>query len=89
MKTLLKKVVGSHILRIDEFQTLTFEASAVINSLPLAPIDSQPADGIEPLTSGHFFHGSELTSLPHDTSATPTTTYGKRWRLNQYLANEL
>ena len=86
MKTLLKKVVGSHILRTDEFQTLLFEASAVMNSHPLVPVDSQPADGIEPLTPRHFLHGS---GPPHDTSAAPTTTYGKRWRLNQYLANEL
>ena len=78
MKTLLKNIVGSHILRIDEFQTLLFEASALMNSLPLVPVDSQPADGIEPFTPGHFLHGSGPTSLPHDTSAAPTTTYGKR-----------
>ena len=89
MKTLLKKVVGSHILRTDEFQTLLFKASAVMNSCPLVPVDSQPAYGIEPLTPGHFLHDSGPTSLPHDTTATLTTTYGKRWRLNQYLANEL
>ena len=78
MKILLKKVVGSHILRTDEFQTLLFEASAVMNRCPLVPVDSQPADGIKSLTPGHFLHGSGPTSLSHDTSATPTTTYGKR-----------
>ena len=62
MKTLLKKVVGSHILRIDEYQTLLFEASAVMNSHPLVPMESQPADGIKPITPWHFLHGHITTS---------------------------
>ena len=37
MKALLRKVVGAHVLRTDEMQTLLLEASAIHNSRPLAP----------------------------------------------------
>jgi len=89
MKTLLKKVVGEHVLRTDEFNTVLLEAAAVMNSRPLTPVDSQATDLTEPLTPGHFLHRNAPTSLPSDTDASPTSTYGKWWRLTQYLSNEL
>ena len=56
MKALLRKVVGAHVLRTDKMQNLLLEASAILNSRLLAPLDSQSSDGVEPLTSGHFLH---------------------------------
>ena len=58
-------------LSIDEFQTLLFEASAVMNSRPQVPMDSQPADGIEPITPGQFLHDSGPTSLHYLTTHLP------------------
>ena len=89
MKAFLRKVVGAHVLRTDEMQTLLLEASAILNSQPLATLDSRSSDGLEPLTSGHFLHGTGPSALPHDSTATSSQTYSKRWRLNQYLCNEL
>ena len=40
MKTLLKKVMGEHVLRMDEFRTFLLEASAVMNSRPVTDEDS-------------------------------------------------
>ena len=50
MKALLRKVVGAHVLRTDKMQTLLLEASEILNSRLLAPLDSQSSDGVEPLT---------------------------------------
>ena len=54
MKALLKKVVGEHVLRWDEFLTILATAAAKLNSRLLAPVESTSDDGIEPFTPGHF-----------------------------------
>ena len=64
MKTLLKKVVGEHVLRWDEFLTMLATAEATLNSRPLAPVEFTSDDGIEPLTPGHFLVGGPLYALP-------------------------
>ena len=64
MKTLLKKVVGEHVLRWDEFLTILATAEATFNSRPLAPVEFTSDDGIEPLTPGHFLVGGPLYALP-------------------------
>jgi len=69
MKLLLKKVIGDQTLRVDELQTLLHEAAAVMNSCPLAPIENHSADGVEPLTPGHFLTGGPLTALPTNEEA--------------------
>ena len=89
MKVLLRKVVGEHVLRTDEMVTILYEAAAILNSRPLAPLETHDTDGVTPLTPGHFIHGTGPSSLPHDREASPVSTYGKRWRLTQYLSNEL
>ena len=87
MKTLLKKVMGEHVLRM-EFRTLLLEASAVMNSRPLTAVDSHSPNMVEPMTPGHFLHGTCPSPLPLQTDVPTTCTYGKGWRLNQYLANK-
>ena len=74
---------------MDEFRTLLLEASDVMNSRPLIAVNSHSPDMVEPLTPGHFLHGTGPSSLPLQTDVPTTCTYGKRWRLNQYLANKL
>ena len=63
MKTLLKKFIGSHHLSFEELTTVLIEAEATLNSRPLMPVDSTPADGTPILTPGHYMH-SLLESTP-------------------------
>ena len=74
MKTLLKKVMVEHVLGMDEFRTLLLEASAVMNSRPLTAVDSHSPDMVEPLTPGHFLHGTGPSSLPLQTDIPTTCT---------------
>ncbi len=78
MKRLLKKVFGEQVLRVDELQTFLFEAAAVMNSRPLAPVDAHSSDGTIPLTPGHFLTGGPLTALPSEPDPVKTYTYSRR-----------
>jgi len=49
------RVVGASILVIDEFRTLAYEISAILNSRPLCPI-SENAESLEVLTPAHFLN---------------------------------
>ena len=64
MKMTIRKVIGEQKLRHDELTTLLYEASAVLNSRPLTPLDTLAADGIAPLTPGHFPIGGPPAALP-------------------------
>ena len=85
MKLLLRKTTKDRTLRVDELQTLLFEAAAVMNSRPLCPIETHSDDGVEPLTPAHFLAGGLLTSLPVDASPSTHYTYSRRWSYLQGL----
>ena len=89
MKTLLKKVVGEHVLRLDEFLTILAIAEATLNSRLLAPVESTSDDGIEPLTPGHFLVGGPLYALPSLPDVHSKITSLRRWNLTQRLTSEL
>ena len=78
MKQILKKVVGEQVLRNNELVTLLHEASAVLNSRPLAPIDAHSPDGVALLTPGHFLTGGPLVALPTEPDLPNQATYVKR-----------
>ena len=89
MKTLLLKSTRHQTLRFDELQTLLYEAVAILNSRPLAPMETHVADGPLALTPAHFLTGRSLSFLPTDSSETIVYSYGKRWRFMQRLYNDL
>ena len=67
-KTHLKKVVGDVKLTFKEMSTVLYQIEACLNSRPLTSLASN-AEGVEPLTPGHFLVGRSLMSLPSlDTS---------------------
>ncbi len=91
MKTLLKKIVKPHPLRVDEFYTILTEVEATLNSRPLAPlhVDGHPEDIV--LTPGHFLIQRPLKAppLPQELSKTTTTSHLRRWTLVQHLNQTL
>ncbi|XP_044573070.1 uncharacterized protein LOC123257554 [Drosophila ananassae] len=55
-------VVGSAVLKADDFQTLVYKIAAVINSRPLVPHSENPADP-DVLTPNQFLHGGPPSSF--------------------------
>ena len=88
MKTLLRKTMGEHVLRWDELLTVLTSAEAVINSRPIAIIDTPPMDGVNPLTPGHFLTGTPLCALPSVQDKQSKITSLRRWNLLQKLQSE-
>ena len=77
MKLTLRKVVGTHVLRRKELQTLLLEAASMLNSRPLATIDSVDG-GVKPLTLAHFLIGSMPKVLPLDPDPDSKTLFGRK-----------
>lgn len=84
-KLLLYRVIGEQRLTFEEFCTLLTRIEAVLNSRPLCPLSSDPAD-LEPLTAGHLLIGRPLTSLPEQTYDGRSVSALKRFRLIQALS---
>lgn len=59
----LTRVVKSALLNYEEMVTLLCRVEAVLNSRPITPLSSDPAD-YEALTPGHFLVGGPLTLPP-------------------------
>ena len=89
MKMTIRKVTGEQKLRHDELTTLLYEASAVLNSRSLAPLDTLAADGIALLTPGHFLIGGPPAALLSKPDIDFKSTYGKRWKLVEHMTINL
>lgn len=59
----MKRVIGDTHLTYEELYTLIVQIEAILNSRPLTPLSSDPAD-LEPITPAHFLIGRTLISIP-------------------------
>lgn len=84
----LNRVLGKCNLTFEELNTTLIQIEAILNSRPLTPLSSDPAD-LNPLTPGHFLIGRPLTSLPQrdyqDASANHLTRFQRIGQLRQHF----
>ena len=66
--------------------TVLTEVEAILNSRPLAPMDSAPIDGEQ---SAHFLIGRSLKALPLPADESRPTHLLRRWVLCQRLNKEI
>ncbi|XP_066596282.1 uncharacterized protein [Prorops nasuta] len=75
-----KRIVGNQLYSFEDFNTLTIEIEAILNSRPICSLSSDPNDPIA-LTPAHFLIGQPMTMLPEmDVTTTPQNRLSS-WRL--------
>lgn len=62
-KTLLKRVLGSHVLTYEELYTVLVQIEGILNSRPITPMSTDTED-LSYLTPGHFLTGAPLNCIP-------------------------
>ncbi|GFT06518.1 integrase catalytic domain-containing protein [Trichonephila clavipes] len=76
----LFKTCKRHLLSFEELSTLLCQIEACINSIPLVPLSSDPAD-MRALTPRHFLIGESLLKIPESKSITTTSfSLSCRWK---------
>jgi len=78
----LKRVMGETVLTLPELITLSTQIEAMLNSRPLTPLSSDPAD-VSALTPGHFLIGAPLASVPEPQVQEVPLNRLKHWRVTQ------
>ena len=76
------------IFTCEEFNTIFTQVEGVLNSRPIAPLETISEEGLEALTPGHFLVGHALQSLPTDLTPSNRVSSIKRWNLLQKLTEE-
>lgn len=84
----LRRVMGDTVLTLMEFITLTTKIEAMLNSRPLTPLSSDPAE-FSVLTPGHFLIGAPLSSVPEPDHQELPLNRLKRWQQVQALHQRL
>ena len=87
-KSLLRKLLGTLSLTVEEYATILTDVEATLNSRPLCPMNTQPEDGLDVLTPGHFLIGRSLSALPQHPMEKIPTSSKKRWNMCQKVSTE-
>ena len=84
MKYHLRRILGNASLTYEEMSTVLCQVEACLNSRPLTPFSSSPAD-LEPLTPGHFLVTTPLNQLPEEDLSDVPVNRLNRWQHLQHL----
>lgn len=87
LKHHLRRVIGDHLLTLEEMSTLLCRIEACLNSRPIAGI-SQDVNDLSYLTPGHFLVGSPLVAPPETSVLDTQTNRLTRWKLIQQLTEQ-
>ena len=87
-KILLRKILGTQTLTVEEYDLVLSDVEATLNSRLLCVLNSLPEDGMEVLTPGHFLIGRPLTAPPQRPVEELQLSARKRWNLCQKLHHE-
>ena len=82
-KTVLKAILGGHVVTEVVLQTLLSEVERVLNGRALTANSDDPSD-FEPLTPAHFLMQLKVIGLPSGVFD-KSDMYKKKWRQVQYL----
>ena len=80
----IRRVVGNSIFSFPQFNTLTIQIEAIVNSRPIIPLSSDPSDLIA-LTPSHFLVGDVPTNIPQPNLTVPKTNLREKWQHAQQL----
>lgn len=83
----LLRVLGDHVLSVEDMNTLLVQVEACLNSRPLTPISDDPND-LEPLTPGHFLTGASLQQLPDQNFTSIPMNRLSQWQATQKKLQE-
>lgn len=77
----LSRVVGAHSLTYEEMTTVLVRIESILNSRPLCPLSSDPNDGNDFLSPGHFLIGAPLMAVPEPNVENVPENRLTRWEL--------
>ncbi|XP_058810131.1 uncharacterized protein LOC131675240 [Phymastichus coffea] len=86
-KHLMKRDIGEHTLTFEELSTVMTEIEACLNSRPLCPLNTDPAD-LNVLTPAHFLIGDTLVVIPDEESPNVPENRLNRYQLMQRMRNQ-
>jgi len=78
----LKRIMGNTLFTFEKITTALVQIEACLNSRPISPLSSDPAD-LLPLTPRHFLIGGPLTSLPEIDLSTIKSNRLDQWEAIQ------
>jgi len=87
MKRIMRKILQSHLLKVDELSSILIEIEASLNSRPLIQMESTDSDS-PALTPGHFLIGRPLLAPPTPIQTREKITALRRWQLMQRLSQD-
>ena len=89
MKVQIRKLLADKCLHLLEFQTLLTDIEAILNSWPLAAMDSTDPEADLTITPAHFMLGCPLRALPSREASIVNVSHLRSWLLFTRLRQDV